>query len=111
VALDSSGRVGDARATVLTLTPRQPSAQVAKLYVVVAADGRITQSVVIDARGDTSTFTFHAPDLTAPMRPHWFQVSPSSLRRYALVVAGAGASAPTAAGAPTSTGPAATPTP
>lgn len=90
VALDASGTIGGAGATVLALTPTQPSAAYAKLYFVVdPSSGRVTESVVIDTRGDTRSFAFQAANLTSPVSAHWFQVNPSSLPRYTLVIAGA----------------------
>ena len=113
VALDASGTIGGAGATVLALTPKQPSAAYTKLYFVGdPASGRVDESVVIDASGDTSTITFQAANLTSPMRTRWFQVSPTSVPTYTLVVAGTqGSAAGTAAPSPTGAGSAATPTP
>jgi len=90
VALNTSGTIGGTNATVLELTPKQPSAQYSKLYFVVdPSNWRVKESVVIDSSGDTNTFKFYAPNLASTVRPQWFQVNPSSLPRYTLSVAGA----------------------
>lgn len=116
VALDTSGALGGAGATVLALTPKQPSAACARLYLVVdPASGGVTESVVIDTRGDTRSFAFHAANLTSPVSARWFQVSPTSLPSYSLVVVGApgaaAGTAPPAATAPSGAGSTAPPTP
>ena len=90
VALNTSGTIGGSNATVLELTPKQPSAQYTKLYFVVdPSNWRVKESIVIDSSGDTNMFKFFAPNLTSTVKPQWFQVNPSSMPTYALVVAGA----------------------
>jgi outer membrane lipoprotein carrier protein len=89
-ALDTTGRFAAKDSVVLELTPKQPSAQYTKLFFVVdPSNWRVKESIVIDANGNTNTFKFFRPDLTAPIKPQLFQVKPSTLPSYALVVAGA----------------------
>lgn len=97
VAFDASGTYAAKDATVLALTPRQPSAQYAKLYLVVdPIDARVTKSVVIDSNGNTNTFEFFAPKLSNTINTKLFQVHPPRLPRYRLVRAATSSSAPAA---------------
>lgn len=77
VALDPSGN--------LELTPKQPSAQYAKIVFVVAASGEVIESTVYDPNGDTNDFVFKNASTTAPVKASWFQFSPSSLPTYQVV--------------------------
>ncbi|MDX2091778.1 MAG: outer membrane lipoprotein carrier protein LolA [Kofleriaceae bacterium] len=87
VTLDTSGTYGGSNATVLELTPKQPSAQYSKLFFVVdPTDWHISQSIVIASNGDTNAFNFYSPDLKSPVKASWFQVSPKSVPTYKLVV-------------------------
>lgn len=96
VTLNTTGTYGGTSDVVLELTPKQSSAQYSKLYFVIdPSNWRVKESIVIDSSGDTNTFQFYAPDLTKPTKPQWFQVSPSSLPSYNVVVSGAGSAAPT----------------
>jgi outer membrane lipoprotein-sorting protein len=108
VALNTSGQYGGSNATVLELTPKQPSAQYSKLFFVVdPTDWHISESVVVDSSGDTNDFNFYSPDLKSPVKATWFQVNPNSVPTYKLVVVGNGNSSGSSSGqaAPTSTTP------
>lgn len=111
VALSASGTYGGKSATVLELTPKQPSAPYKQLFFVVdPADWHISESIVIDSSGDTNDFKFFHSDLTSTVKARWFQVNPSSLPTYRLVVVNGGSGAPPIpATAPTSSGSQATP--
>jgi outer membrane lipoprotein-sorting protein len=98
VALNTSGTFGGKSATVLELTPKQPSAQYKQVFFVVdPSDWHVSESIVIDANGDVNDFKFFNSDLTSTVKPQWFQVNPSSLPTYKLIVVGNGS---TSAGAP-----------
>ena len=74
-----------ANSIVLELTPKQPSAQYKQLFFHVdTASWNVTESIVVDASGDTNDFTFVAPNLTAPVKASWFVVDPASLPNYKL---------------------------
>jgi outer membrane lipoprotein-sorting protein len=89
VALDTSGTFGGANATVLALTPKQPSAQYKQLFFVVdRSDWHISESISINSNGDTNAFTFSSLDLKSTVDAGWFQVSPTKLPSYELVVVG-----------------------
>lgn len=85
-ALDASGTYGTKGTVVLRLTPNQPSAAYKELVLVVEpSDWHVKESIVIASNGDENDFKFFAPDLTATVKPGWFQVNPSSLPTYRLV--------------------------
>ena len=91
IALSTSGNYGGGNATVLELTPKQPSAGYKQLFFVVdPSDWHIRESIVIDSSGDTNDFSFLSPDVKAPVKAAWFQVNPASLPTYKLVVVGSG---------------------
>lgn len=109
VALNTTGTYAATSSVVLELTPKQVSAQYSKLFFVVdPSDWRVKESIVIDTNGDTNTFRFYQPNLTAPIKAHVFQVSPARLPNYNLIVPGAQGAAGSSAGgsgSPTSTNP------
>lgn len=91
VALNTSGTYGSKSTMVLELTPKQPSAQYKQVFFVVEpSNWHISESIVIDSNGDTNDFKFFNSDLTSTVKPQWFQVNPSSLPAYKLVVVGNG---------------------
>ena len=67
-------------ATVLELT-RNSSAQYKRVYFVVATDGHVEKSIVIDANDNTNEFSFKAHDLTTKLDGKLFQFDPSRCRR------------------------------
>jgi outer membrane lipoprotein-sorting protein len=78
VALNTSGKIGRASATVLELTPKQASAQFKQLFFVVdPATWTVTESIVIDSAGNTQDITFANPDFKSAIKPTLFQVSPN----------------------------------
>jgi len=85
LAVDTSGKYGTAKMTVLALTPKQPSAQYKQLFFVVdPSDWHINESIVIDAQGNTNDFHFYSPDLQSPIAAQVFRVDPKSLPTYQL---------------------------
>ncbi len=85
-SLDDSGTYGSPGDYVLELTPRRPSAQYTKLWLVVdPEDFRAKQSIVLEASGNTNHFRFFEPDTERPVRDSWFEVDPSSLRGYRII--------------------------
>lgn len=107
VTLNTAGTYGGSNATVLELTPKQPSAQYSKLFFVVEpTDWHISESIVIASNGDTNAFKFYSPDLKSPVKASWFQVSPKSVPTYKLVVVN-----PAATGAGSAQAPPTAPTP
>jgi outer membrane lipoprotein carrier protein len=91
VASNTSGTYGGKNATVLELTPKQPSAQYKQLFFVVdPSDWHISESIVIDSNGDTNDFKFFDSELTSTVKAQWFQVNPSSLPTYKVVVVNSG---------------------
>lgn len=84
--LDNSGRYGKKSDYVLELTPRIPSAQYKKLYLVVdRSDYRVKQSIVINASGESNHFMFFEPNTKRPVKDSWFTFNPSAHRTYRLV--------------------------
>ena len=98
VTFNPSGAFGAANATVLELTPKQPSAQLAKLFFVVdPTDFSVTESIVIDSSGNTNHFTFTNANFKATVRATTFQVNPASLPTYKFTVPTPAAAPPAAA--------------
>jgi outer membrane lipoprotein-sorting protein len=87
VALDVTGTYGANGSIVLELTPKVNSTQYSKLFLVVdKSNWRVKESIVVDSSGDTNTFQFYVPDLNAPVEAQWFQINPSSMPTYNLIV-------------------------
>jgi outer membrane lipoprotein-sorting protein len=98
VAVNTSGKYGKPGMTILELTPKRPSAQYKQLFFVVdPTDSHISESIVIDANGNTNDFHFYSPDLQAPIRAGWFQVNPANLPNYLVVKPTAPTATPTTA--------------
>jgi len=82
VAVDTSKTYGD---TVLVLTPKQPSASVAKLYFGYdPKDFHIRRSVVVDPKGDVNDFALYEPKVRAVASATLFSFDPKSLPLYKL---------------------------
>src|SRR5262249_53987989 len=86
-ALDVSGTYGGAGATVVLLVPKRRTAAYAKLYLVVDASGAVSQTVVVDAAGNTSVFAFGDVDTATAIDDRLFAVDTSvqKLRHYRIV--------------------------
>ncbi len=87
-SLDRSGTYGSKRDHVLKLIPLSPSAQYKTLWLVVSPDNyRVTQSVVLEASGNTNHFRFFTPNFTKEVKNQWFVLNEKQLekRRYRLV--------------------------
>ena len=74
----------DDKDTVIALTPKQPSAEYAKLVFVVAANGHVRKSIVIASNGDSNAFEFFAPDDKTDVPASLFVVDPKSVDGYAV---------------------------
>ena len=84
--LDTSGKYGKKTDLVLDLTPRKPSAQYKKLYLVVdPGNFRVKQSVVVEASGNVNHFMFFSPDTRKPVRDAWFVFNEKKLQNYRVV--------------------------
>lgn len=82
VALDTSKTYGD---TVLVLTPKAPSASVAKLYFAYnPTDFHISRSVVVDPKGDVNDFALYEAKTKAKASATLFSFDPKSLPTYKL---------------------------
>ncbi len=85
-AIDGSGNYGKKSDYVLELTPRTPSAQYKKLYLVVdAGNFRVKQSVVIEASGNVNHFRFYSPNTKRPVKDSWFVVNVKKLKNYRVI--------------------------
>ena len=112
VSINTSGKYGANGATVLELTPKQPSAQYKQIFFVVdPADWHVTESIVVDANGDTNDFKFYTPDPRAVVAPSLFQVNPTALPAYKVINNASSGSAPPATPASNSNAPGTPPTP
>jgi outer membrane lipoprotein-sorting protein len=77
--LDASGTYGASGDHVVLLTPKTPSTQYKKLYLVVdPTTMQVRESIVIDVVDNISHFTFMSADLAATSRDSMFVVDPSS---------------------------------
>lgn len=84
--LDTSGTYGKKSDYVLELTPRAPSAQYKKLFLVVDPENfRVKQSIVIEASGNTNHFRFYSPDTEKPIKDEWFVFNASAFKNYRVV--------------------------
>jgi outer membrane lipoprotein carrier protein len=88
--LDGKSGLGEAGEFVLKLTPKKPSAQYKTLWLVVSPDNfRVRRSVVLEASGNTNSFTFYEPDLKKPVADSWFSFNEKQYRSYRIVEPGA----------------------
>lgn len=84
--LDTSGKYGKKTDHVLDLTPRKPSAQYKKLYLVVdPGNFRVKQSVVVEASGNINHFMFFSPDTKKSVQDAWFVFNEKKLKNYRVV--------------------------
>jgi outer membrane lipoprotein carrier protein len=84
--LDSSGKYGKASDYVVELTPRKPSAQYKKLFLVVDPENfRVKQSIVVEASGNTNHFSFFSPDTRKEVKDTWFVFNPKKFSSYRVV--------------------------
>lgn len=72
-------------ATVLELVPKQPSAQYKRLYFVVAGDGHVEKSIVIDANDNTNEITFQSHDVATKLDSKLFQFDPKSVPTFKVI--------------------------
>lgn len=80
--LDNSGKYGKKSDYVLALTPRTPSAQYKKLYLVVdPGNFRVKQSIVLEASGNINHFRFFSPDTKRLVKDSWFVVNVKKLAK------------------------------
>jgi outer membrane lipoprotein carrier protein len=71
---------------VLELTPKMPSAQYKKLWLVVNPDDfRVRRSVVEEASGNTNSFTFYQPDLDKRVADGWFVFNEKAFKGYRVI--------------------------
>jgi outer membrane lipoprotein carrier protein len=85
-ALDTSGAYGKKSDYVLELTPRKPSAQYKKLFLVVdPGNFRVKQSVVVEASGNTNHFRFYSPDTKSAVMDSWFVFNVKKFKNYRVV--------------------------
>ncbi len=68
--------------------PAQPPARLKQLFFIVdPATWAVTESIVIDASGNTQDITFGNLDFKSAIKPTLFQVNPN-IPRFKLVVVG-----------------------
>lgn len=80
--IDTSGRYGSKNDLVLELTPKTPSAQYKKLYLVVdSGNYRVKESAVIEGNGNINHFSFYAPNTTKAIADSTFAVNVKTLRK------------------------------
>jgi outer membrane lipoprotein carrier protein len=73
-------------ATVLELVPRQPTAQYARIDLVIdPATWQVTRTTVVDSSGNTNTFAFSKVDTRTPIKATTFQFHPRTLPSYRVV--------------------------
>lgn len=87
-SLDTTGKYGSKSSYVVKLVPKKPSAQYKTLWLVVSRDNfRVTQSIVLEASGNTNHFRFFSPNFTKPVKDKWFVLNEKELskKRYRLV--------------------------
>jgi len=86
VAITTAKPYAIAGATVLRLTPKQPSAQYSELYLVVdPSTWQVTRTTVINSSGLASTFAFTKLDLTSAIAPSVYQFDPASEPAFKVV--------------------------
>ena len=101
--LDASGKYGTKDELVLELTPKKPSAQYKKLYLVVDPTAwRVKQSIIVDSADNVNHFRFFEPDFDKAVDAKWFVFDPKSVKSYRIVDADAQQPAPTPSPAPVS---------
>jgi chaperone LolA len=84
----------------IELVPKQASAQLAKLVLVI--DGAtVKQSIVIDSNGDKNMFTFSNVDTRSAIAPKFFAFDPRRVPTYRVIEVDPGLSRPLPAPSPT----------
>lgn len=71
--------------TVLELVPKQPSAQYKRLYFVVAGDGHVEKSIVIDANDNSNEIAFAAHDVATKLDGKLFRFDPKSVPTFKVI--------------------------
>ncbi len=85
-ALDRSGTYGGNRDVVLELTPKKPSAQYKRLYLVVdPSNYRVKQSIVVDSNDNVNHFRFYEPNTTVEPKDGWFVFNEAAHKSYRTV--------------------------
>jgi len=85
-ALDASGTYGTRGDYVLELTPRTPSAQYKKLYLVVdPGNFRVKQSIVIEASDNVNHFRFYSPNTRRQVQDTWFSFNVKKFTSYRVI--------------------------
>lgn len=70
-------------AVVIQLSPKQPNAAYAELYLVIDPTAwTVTQATVINSSGDSNTFTFSKVDTSKTAPATWFQLDPKTTKGY-----------------------------
>jgi outer membrane lipoprotein carrier protein len=122
-AIDASGKYGGKDEIVLELTPKQPSAQYKKLYLVVdPTKFRVKQSIIVDSADNVNHFRFYEPDFDKAVDAAWFEFDGKKVPTYRIVDAdaqaaqgaagaGSGSAAPAAGAGSGSAAPVPTPKP
>lgn len=88
--LDKSGKYGGKDDLVLELTPKKPSAQYKKLYLVAdPTDFRVKQSIIVDSADNVNHFRFYEPDFEKAIDAKWFEFDKKSVPSYTVVNADA----------------------
>jgi outer membrane lipoprotein-sorting protein len=83
--LDASGAYGGSGDTVVELTPKQASTQYKRVYLVVASDGSVSETVVVDPSDNINHFRFSNVDTTKAIPEKVFQVDRKKLSKYRRV--------------------------
>ena len=80
--IDTSGHYGSKKDLVLELTPRTPSAQYKRLFLVVdPGNYRVKESAVIEGNGNINHFRFYTPNTSKVIADSTFAVNVKTLRK------------------------------
>jgi outer membrane lipoprotein carrier protein len=84
--IDTTNTYGAKGDIVLELTPKKPSAQYKKLFLVVdPGNNRVKQSIIIDSADNKNHFRFYEPDFEKAVEAAWFEFDPKKLPSYRVV--------------------------
>jgi outer membrane lipoprotein-sorting protein len=84
--MDTTNKYGAKGDFVLELTPKKPSAQYKRLYLVVdPGNYRVKQSIIIDSADNKNHFRFYEPDFEKAVDAAWFEFDPKKLPSYRVV--------------------------
>lgn len=87
-ALDTKSKWGAKGDYVLELTPKKPSAQYKKLWLVVdPSNFRVKQSVVLNSAGDTNEFRFYEPKTDEDIADTLFVFNAKAMKGYRKIEA------------------------